>query len=67
MYQPKNKASRTSHISSLDQYKNLYEDSIKSPDNFWGKRAKRIDWFDPWDRVSNYNFNKGKINWFTGG
>ena len=67
MYQPKNKASRTSHISSLDHYKNLYEDSIKSPDNFWGKIAKRIDWFEPWDRVSNYNFNKGKINWFSGG
>ena len=67
MYQPKNKASRTSHISSLDHYKNLYEDSIKSPDNFWGQIAKRIDWFEPWDRVSNYNFNKGKINWFTGG
>ena len=67
MYQPKNNASRTSHISSLDHYKNLYEDSIKSPDNFWGKIAKRIDWFEPWDRVSNYNFNKGKINWFTGG
>ena len=67
MYQPKNKASRASHISSLDQYKNLYEDSIKSPDNFWAKIAKRIDWFEPWDGVSNYNFNKGKINWFTGG
>ena len=67
MYQPKNKAYRTSHISSLDHYKNLYEDSIKSPDNFWGKIAKRIDWFEPWDRVSNYNFNKGKINWFNGG
>ena len=67
MYQPKNKASRTSYISSLDHYKNLYEDSIKSPDNFWGKIAKRIDWFEPWDRVSNYNFNKGKINWFNGG
>ena len=67
MYQPKNKASRTSHISSLDHYKNLYEDSIKSPDSFWGKIAKRIDWFEPWNRVSNYNFSKGKINWFSGG
>ena len=67
MYQPKNKASRTSHISSLDHYKNLYEDSIKPPDSFWGKIAKRIDWFELWDRVSNYNFNKGKINWFNGG
>ena len=67
MYQPKNKPSRNSHIFSLEQYKKLYEDSIKSPDNFWGNVAKRIDWFEPWDRVSNYNFNKGKINWFTGG
>ena len=67
MYQPKYNASRTSHISSLEHYKNLYEDSIKSPDNFWGKIAKRVDWFEPWDRVSNYNFNKGEINWFTGG
>ena len=67
MYQPKNKAFRNSHIHSLDQYTKLYEDSIKSPDNFWEKIAKRIDWFEPWDRVSNYNFNKGKINWFNGG
>ena len=67
MYQPKTKPSRNSHIFSLNQYKKLYEDSIKSPDNFWGKVAKRIDWFEPWDRVSNYNFNKGKINWFNGG
>ena len=67
MYQPKNKASRNSHISSLDHYKNLYEDSIKSPEKFWGKIAKRIDWFEPWDRVSNYNFINGEINWFTGG
>ena len=67
MYQPKNKASRNSHIPSLDHYKNLYEDSIKSPEKFWGQIAKRIDWFEPWDRVSNYNFTKGEINWFTGG
>ena len=67
MYQPKNKASRNSHIPSLDHYKNLYEDSIKSPEKFWGKTAKRIDWFEPWDRVSNYNFTNGEINWFTGG
>ena len=67
MYQPKNKASRSSHIPSLDHYKNLYEDSIKSPEKFWGQIAKRIDWFEPWNRVSNYNFTKGEINWFNGG
>ena len=67
MYQPKKKTSKNSHISSLDHYKNLYAESIKSPENFWGKIAKRIDWYEPWTRVSNYNFKKGDINWFTGG
>ena len=67
MYQPKKKTSKNSHISSLDHYKSLYAESIKSPEHFWGKIAKRIDWYEPWTRVSNYNFKKGDINWFTGG
>ena len=58
MYQPKKKTSKNSHISSLDHYKSLYAESIKSPENFWGKIAKRIDWYEPWTRVSNYNFKK---------
>jgi len=67
MYQPRNETSKNSHISSLDHYKNLYEDSIRNPEDFWSKISERIDWVKPWDRVSNYNFRKGEINWFTGG
>ena len=67
MYQPRNEKSKNPHISSLDHYKNLYEDSIRNPEEFWSKISERIDWVRPWDRVSNYNFKKGKINWFTGG
>ena len=67
MYQPRNEKSKNPHISSLDHYKNLYEDSIRNPEDFWSKISERIDWVRPWDRVSNYNFKKGKINWFTGG
>ena len=67
MYQPRNEKSKNSHISSLDHYKNLYEDSIRNPEEFWSKISERINWVRPWDRVSNYNFKKGKINWFTGG
>ena len=67
MYQPRNETSKNSHISSLDHYKKLYEDSIRNPEDFWSKISERIDWVRPWDRVSNYNFRKGEINWFTGG
>ena len=62
MYQPRNEKSKNSHISSLDHYKNLYEDSIRNPEDFWSKISERIDWVKPWDRVSNYNFRKGEIN-----
>ena len=67
MYQPKNSPTKNSHITSLDHYKNLYEDSIKSPENFWGKIAERIDWIKVWNRVSYHDFIKGEINWFAGG
>ena len=26
-------------------YKKMYDESVKSPVKFWGKQAKRLDWF----------------------
>ena len=26
-------------------YKKMYAESVKSPDKFWAKQAKRLDWF----------------------
>jgi len=67
MYQPKNNVLQNFHVSSLDQYKKMYEDSVKYPEKFWGQISERIDWVEPWDNVSDYNFRKGKISWFSGG
>ena len=67
MYQPKNKALQNSRVSSLDHYKKMYKDSVEFPEKFWGEISERIDWVEPWDNVSNYNFRKGEINWFSGG
>ena len=67
MYQPKNNVLQNFHVSSLDHYKKMYEDSVKYPEKFWGQISERIDWVEPWDNVSDYNFKKGEISWFSGG
>jgi len=56
-----------SHISSLDKYKELYNDSIKDPDDFWSRIANRISWYKPWDKVRDFNFKEAKIKWFENG
>lgn len=49
-------------------YQTLYERSIDEPDAFWAEQASRfVTWFTPWQRVSDCDFNQGRIRWFEGG
>ena len=34
-----------------DKYLQMYEQSVKDPEGFWGEHAKRLDWFKPWTKV----------------
>ena len=56
-----------SHISTLDKYKELYNESIQDPVGFWSRKAKRISWYKPWDKVRDFDFIKAKIKWFENG
>jgi acetyl-CoA synthetase len=49
-------------LKTLDEYKKMWERSIKDPSGFWGDMAsKHIDWFKTWDGpVEEYSF-KDKI------
>ncbi|CBL45581.1 Acetyl-CoA synthetase [gamma proteobacterium HdN1] len=52
---------------SLAQYKAWYHESITNPDSFWDARAKEfIDWHQPWSKVSEVDFAKGRAQWFIG-
>ena len=42
-------------------------ESVKDKDQFWSKVSERIDWYKPWETVKNYDFHKGKIEWFLKG
>ena len=57
----------TAHVSSIEQYKEIYEESIKNPEAFWANIAERISWFKKWDNVREYDFINAHIKWFEGG
>jgi acetyl-CoA synthetase len=53
------------YVASLDQYREMYERSIRDPEGFWSEVAREFDWFREWDRVLEWNPPDAK--WFVGG
>ncbi|OZB14960.1 MAG: acetate--CoA ligase [Rhodobacterales bacterium 34-62-10] len=56
------------HINA-DQYKAMYDASIKDPEAFWAEHGKRIDWIKPYTKVKNTSFAPGAVDikWFEDG
>lgn len=56
------------HINA-EKYKEMYDRSIKDPDNFWAEQAENfITWSGKWDKVLEWDFDKKvSIKWFAGG
>ena len=67
IYKPSADWTIDSHISSLEKYNELYNESIKDPVGFWSRVSKRISWYKPWDKVRDFDFEKAKIKWFENG
>ncbi len=66
-YKPSAEILKHAHISK-EKYNELYQESIKSPDEFWGKMAKRIDWFKEPTIIKNTSFNSPvSIKWYEDG
>jgi len=54
-------------IIDKSRYLSEYQSSIDNPDQYWAEQAEKfIDWYKPWDSVSNVDFHKAKISWFEG-
>lgn len=53
---------------TIQQYKEMYAESIDRPDAFWAKQAELfLTWEKPWTRVRQYDFCTGQAKWFDGG
>jgi len=70
-FPPQPKFSEKAHIKSMEQYQQMYNESINDPDKFWLREADIIDWIKKpsvsrdftWDTVAR----KIDIKWFEDG
>jgi acetyl-CoA synthetase len=54
-------------IKSLEQYHEVYKQSIENPEKFWGEIASHFRWRKAFDNVLDWNFSAPQIEWFKGG
>ncbi|MFC7065979.1 acetate--CoA ligase [Brucella rhizosphaerae] len=51
-----------------ETYLDWYNESVTDPDGFWAKHVRRIDWFKPFTKVKNTDFNGDvSIKWYEDG
>ncbi|MBT3180036.1 MAG: acetate--CoA ligase [Candidatus Marinimicrobia bacterium] len=67
IFPPSDSTSSQAHVSSMESYNKLYQDSIRDPESFWANIAQRLDWIAPWTSVRKFDFVRGQIEWFSGG
>src|SRR5450759_4343823 len=67
-YLPNKELFNDSYISSMEQYKKLYDDSIQNNSDFWDKKAHELlSWEHDFQLVSDSDFSEGLVSWFLGG
>jgi acetyl-CoA synthetase len=56
------------HISDIDEYHRMHQESIKNPDQFWGKLARELlTWTRDFETVHSGSFEHGDNAWFVEG
>jgi len=58
---------RSARIGDMKKYQAMYDRSLSDPDKFWAEIAERLTWSKKWNKVSRWDFNTAKIEWFMGG
>jgi acetyl-CoA synthetase len=60
---------RSSAYVNDENYRALYEKSVRDPDGFWREQASRIDWRKPFTKVKNTSFDPHNVSikWFEDG
>lgn len=53
-------------ITSFKEYKEVYDYSVREPENFWGEVADTFRWRKKWNQVLDWNFREPDIRWFVG-
>lgn len=67
VFQPKYRDTDKAHIKSMDEYRQLYEQSVADNDGFWAQQAERLHWYQKWDSVKEVDYTQAAIKWYEGG
>ncbi len=65
VFSPSTEFSASAHITSREQYDQIYKSSVEDPEGFWAEIASELHWFKPWDKVLEWN--EPFAQWFVGG
>ncbi len=56
------------YLKSMDEYRRMYDRSIKDPDGFWSEVAAGFFWKQKWTKVREYEWkDKITVKYFLGG
>ena len=66
VYNPPKEISKNAYVKSMEDYRKMYERSIKDPEGFWGEMAKDFTWFKPWTKVKSFEFRTPTIKFYEG-
>src|SRR5512136_176998 len=67
LYPVKSHLAQRAHLSSMAEYQRLYRLSLDNPEWFWAEQAKRLEWFHPWHKVFDADYEEVDFGWYLGG
>ncbi|MFC1910647.1 acetate--CoA ligase [Chloroflexota bacterium] len=67
VFKPAQELSNNAYIKSMEEYRKVYDRSIKDPEGFWAEQAENLDWYKKWDKVFINDFLNASHQWFVGG
>lgn len=65
VFPPSASFSADAEVSSLEKYRELWNEAARDPDEFWDMEAKRLQWQHPYHTVLQWN--EPFSQWFVGG
>ena len=45
VFNPNQNLSHKAHVKSLQQYREMYTESVEEPEKFWSRIAERLHWY----------------------
>jgi acetyl-CoA synthetase len=65
-FPPSDEFRARARISSEEEYRALYEESIRDPEGFWGRIARELPWMEDFGKVLDWS-GAPFAKWFVGG